>query len=72
MTRLPLAAAALGALMLTPGCIALTAADLAIDATGAVDGAAGDVVEGAVDVITPGKAAPEDKPAPATDETCPD
>lgn len=43
------------------GCLVVTAVDtaadvggLAIDATGAVVGVAGDVAEGAVDIVTPG------------------
>jgi len=46
---------------LLSGCLVVAAVDtaagvggLAIDATGAVVGAAGDVAEGAVDVVTPG------------------
>ena len=46
---------------LLSGCLVVAAVDtaagvggLAIDATGAVAGAAGDVAEGAIDVVTPG------------------
>lgn len=41
-------------LIAAPGCIVMTTADIAMDATGAVIGTAGEVVEGAVDVVTPG------------------
>jgi|TARA_B100001057_G_scaffold59486_1_gene52730 hypothetical protein len=52
---------ALAAVMMTPGCIVVQTADLAVGATGAVVGAAGKVVGGAVGVVTPGKSVVEDK-----------
>ncbi len=64
MTRPALAMIALAALMMTPGCIVVQTADLAVGATGAVVGTAGKVVGGAVDIVTPGKIAPEDKVVP--------
>jgi len=65
MTRFFILGTASVTLLLSPGCIAMTAADLAIGATGAVVGTAGEVVEGAVDVVTPGdKAAPQPKIIP--------
>ena len=57
--------------LMTPGCIAITAADLAIGATGAVVGTAGEVVEGAVDVVTPGKTS-EPKAEPPACQASPD
>ncbi|HCR66104.1 hypothetical protein [Oceanicaulis sp. UBA2681] len=61
MSRPALVMFALATLMLTPGCIVVQTADLAVGATGAVVGTAGKVVGGAVDIVTPGKTAPEDK-----------
>ncbi|WP_156861348.1 hypothetical protein [Oceanicaulis alexandrii] len=61
MTRYGLMMIAAAGLMLTPGCIVVQTADLAVGATGAVVGTAGKVVGGAVDIVTPGKTAPEDK-----------
>lgn len=61
MTRPALAMFALAAVILTPGCIVVQTADLAVGATGAVVGTAGKVVVGTVDAVTPGKTAPEDK-----------
>ena len=61
MTRPALVMIALAGLMMTPGCIVVQTADLAIGATGAVVGTAGKVVVGTVDAVTPGKIAPEDK-----------
>ena len=59
--RLRLALALILAAPLISGCLVVAAVDtaagvggMAIDATGAVVGAAGEVVEGTVDVITPG------------------
>ncbi|WP_440959090.1 hypothetical protein ACFELO_02995 [Oceanicaulis sp. LC35] len=61
MTRPALVMIALAGLMLTPGCIVVQTADLAVGATGAVVGTAGKVVIGTVDAVTPGKTAPENK-----------
>ncbi len=84
MTRLILLAVVSGVLITTPGCIALTAADLAIDATGAVVGTAGNVVEGVVDttsnavegavgvLIIRDKCSPEDKTVPNSDDLEPE
>lgn len=61
MTRPALVMFALATLMLTPGCIVVQTADLAVGATSAVVGTAGKVVVGTVDAVTPGKASPDDK-----------
>ncbi|WP_306016935.1 hypothetical protein [Oceanicaulis sp. MMSF_3324] len=61
MMRPVLAMIALAAVMMTPGCIVVQTADLAVGATGAVVGTAGKVVGGAVDVVTPGKTMADDK-----------
>ncbi len=59
--RLPALVALILAVPLLSGCLMVAAVDtaagvggLAIDAGGAVVGAAGDVAEGAIDVVTPG------------------
>ena len=61
LSRLRLALALLIAAPMMSGCLVVAAVDtaagvggLAIDATGAAVGAAGEVVEGTVDVIIPG------------------
>jgi hypothetical protein len=61
MSRTALVMFALATFVLTPGCIVVQTADLAVGATGAVVGTAGKVVVGTVDAVTPGKTAPEDK-----------
>ena len=61
MMRPALVMFALATLMLTPGCIVVQTADLAVGATGAVVGTAGKVVVGTVDAVTPGKVSPDDK-----------
>lgn len=62
MARLVLLGVGALSLLAAPGCIVVSAADLAIDATGAAVGTAGDVVEGAVDVVTPGDKQAEASP----------
>ncbi len=68
LARLRLILAVLIAAPLMSGCLVVAAVDtaagvggLAIDATGAAVGAAGDVVEGTVDVITPGDGDDDDE-----------
>lgn len=61
MTRLALVMISFAALGMTPGCIVVQTADLAVGATGAVVGTAGKVVVGTVDAVTPGKTSPDDK-----------
>lgn len=53
MPRIMLLAAVLAAPCLTSGCIALAAADLAVGAAVGTVRVAGDVAEGAVNLVTP-------------------